>query len=220
MLEDPHRGEAERTDKVQIDHVWSKPTLLFPYMYSFMFVVLSGSQANALSFGKAVIIANTEEGTRIDDRLQKVFAIVIIGIVCLLQAYSRVNYVRFNNLFALYKIVLLTFLTITGWCAIAGKRAASAEAVGKPYGIGNLRSKDFIEADNNAYGYALALLSIMRVFLGYENANFVSAASPYFALTCNMTMLMAHSRSLRKFGDLQATSLASTGGLPNSPCSE
>ncbi|CAN9439065.1 unnamed protein product [Alternaria alternata] len=167
----------ERTDKVQIDHVWSKPALLFPYMYSFMFVVLSGSQANALSFGKAVIIANTEEGTPIDDRLQKVFSIAIIGIVCLLQAYSRVNYIRFNNLFALYKIALLTFLTITGWFAIAGKRAASAEAVGKPYGIGNLGNKDFDEADNNAYGYALALLSIMRVFLGYENANFFAAST-------------------------------------------
>jgi len=185
-----------------------------------MFVVLSGSQANALSFGKAVIIANTEEGTPIDDRLQKVFSIAIIGIVCLLQAYSRVNYIRFNNLFALYKIALLTFLTITGWFAIAGKRAASAEAVGKPYGIGNLGNKDFDEADNNAYGYALALLSIMRVFLGYENANFVSTASTSFALTRMMTMLIAHSRSLRKFGDLQATSLASTEGLPNSPCSE
>jgi amino acid transporter len=146
-----------------------------------MFVVLSGSQANALSFGKAVIIANTDEGTLIDDRLQKVFSIAIIGIVCLLQAYSRINYVRFNNLFALYKILLLTFLTITGWCAIAGKRAASAEAVGKPYGIENLRSKDFVQANSQTYGYALALLSIMRVFLGYENANFVSLTSQLYA---------------------------------------
>ncbi|KAF2807212.1 uncharacterized protein BDZ99DRAFT_392515, partial [Mytilinidion resinicola] len=156
-----------------IDHVWAKPPLLFPYMYSFMFVILSGSQANALSFGKAVIIANTPEGANIDTRLQKAFSIAIIGIVCLLQAYSRVNYVRFNNIFAVYKILLLTFLTITGWCAIAGKRSASAAASGKPYGIENLKANGFSQAEDHLYGFALALLSIMRVFLGYENANFV-----------------------------------------------
>lgn len=147
--------------------------MLLPYMYSFMFIILSGSQANALSFGKAVVIANTPEEAHIDTRLQKVFAVAIIGIICLLQAYSRINYVRFNNFFALYKILLLTFLTITGWCAIAGKRSASAAATGKPYGIPNLRADGFSVADNQPYGFALAILSIMRVFLGYENANFV-----------------------------------------------
>ncbi|KAF2733876.1 hypothetical protein EJ04DRAFT_494500 [Polyplosphaeria fusca] len=156
-----------------IDHVWSKPPLLFPYMYSFIFVVLSGSQANALSFGKAVIIANTSEGAPIDSRLQKTFSIAIIGIVCLLQAYSRINYVRFNNLFAVYKILLLSFLTVTGWCALGGKRSTSAAAMGKPYGLDNLRDNGFADAERQPYGFALALLSIMRVFLGYENANFV-----------------------------------------------
>jgi len=154
-----------------------------------MFVVLSGSQANALSFGKAVIIANTPEGTHIDDRLQKVFSIAIIGIVCLIQAYSRIGYIRFNNLFAVYKILLLTFLTITGWCAIAGKRASSVAMSGKPYGIENLRSKDFMQADTHVYGYALALLSIMRVFLGYENANFVSMSLMLNLKKFNMRIL-------------------------------
>lgn len=144
-----------------------------------MFVILSGSQANALSFGKAVIIANTSEGAHIDTRLQKAFAIAIIGIVCLIQAYSRVNYVRFNNIFAVYKILLLTFLTITGWCAIAGKRSTSAAQTGKPYGIENLKANGFTEAEIHPYGFALALLSIMRVFLGYENANFVGFVISY-----------------------------------------
>jgi amino acid transporter len=120
-----------------------------------------------------VVIANTSEGAHVDTRLQKAFAIAIIGIVCLLQAYSRVNYVRFNNIFAVYKILLLTFLTITGWCAIAGKRSTSAAQTGKPYGIENLKANGLSEAESHPYGFALALLSIMRVFLGYENANFV-----------------------------------------------
>lgn len=138
-----------------------------------MFIVLSGSQANALTFGKAVIIAATPEGTHIDTRLQKFFAILIIGVVCQLQAFSRVNYVRFNNLFAVYKITLLTFLTILGWCVLAGKRTTAAKALPGPYGLENLRS-DFGRTIFTPYNFALALLSIMRVFLGYENANFVS----------------------------------------------
>jgi amino acid transporter len=156
----------------QIDHVWLRPKLLLTYMYSVMFVVLSGSQANALTFGKAVVIASTPAATKADPRLQKVFAIAIIGVICQLQAFSRINYVRFNNLFAVYKITLLTFLTVTGWCAMGGKRTASAAALGKPYGVKNLKP-DFQNTSLEPYGFALAMLSIMRVFLGYENANFV-----------------------------------------------
>jgi L-asparagine transporter-like permease len=184
-------------------------------MYSVMFVVLSGSLANTLTFGKAVVIAATPAGTMVDPRLQKVFAIAITGVICQLQAFSRINYVRFNILFAIYKITLLTFLTVTGWCAMGGKRTASAAALGKPYGINNLKP-DFQNTSLEPYGFALAMLSIMRVFLGYENANYVrwldhKPSGP----------LLIHSacRFLKKFVALLTTNHVCTEDLPKSPSS-
>lgn len=193
----------------QIDFVWTTPKLLLPYMYSLMFVVLSGSQANALIFGKAIILASTPEGTSVDPRLQKVFAIGIVGLVCLLQGSSRINYMRFNNLFAVYKIVLLTFITVTGWCAIGGKRSKSAALLGKSYGSENLHT-DFVDTFFRPYEFALALLAIFRVFLGYENANFVSTlgSGSAFSISTNH-----YFRFLKKYKGFLGMRLGFTGEL-------
>lgn len=145
-----------------------------------MFVFLSGSQANALVFGESVLQASTPPGRQIDGRLQKLFGILLVGIVCQLQALSRINYVRFSNVFAAYKICFLTVITIIGFCALRSERATAATAQSGLYGAVNL-SHSFEGSTKQPYAIALALLDIMRVYSGYENANFVSAL-PLFGL--------------------------------------
>jgi hypothetical protein len=142
-------------------------------MYSIMYVLLSGSQANALIFGQSVLQASTLEGTAVDHRLEKLFAILLVGIICQLQALSRLNYIRFSNVFAVYKLVFLSLVTILGWCALRQQRAPSAAQKDDPYGIANL-SDSFAGTTKQPYAIALAMLDIMRVYSGYENANFVS----------------------------------------------
>jgi Amino acid permease len=141
-------------------------------MYAVMYIALSGSHANALVFGQSVLTAATPEGTVLDQRLEKLFAVLLVGIICQLQAFSRINYVRFSNVFALYKIVFLSFVTVCGYCALGGQRTSAAEATGTPYGMGNLQD-GFTGTTTQPYAIALALLDIMRVYSGYENANFV-----------------------------------------------
>jgi hypothetical protein len=143
------------------------------YMYSIMYVLLSGSQANALIFGQSVLQASTPEGTAVDHRLEKLFAILLVGIICQLQALSRLNYIRFSNVFAVYKLFFLSLVTILGWCALRQQRAPSAAQNDDPYGIANL-SDSFAGTTKQPYAIALAMLDIMRVYSGYENANFVS----------------------------------------------
>jgi hypothetical protein len=143
------------------------------YMYSIMYVLLSGSQANALIFGQSVLQASTPQGTAVDHRLEKLFAILLVGIICQLQALSRLNYIRFSNVFAVYKLVFLSLVTILGWCALRQQRAPSAAQKDDPYGIANL-SDSFAGTTKQPYAIALAMLDIMRVYSGYENANFVS----------------------------------------------
>lgn len=142
-------------------------------MFSIMYVLLSGSQANAIIFGKAVLTASTSEGTVNDERLQKFFAILLVAVVCQLQSLSRINYVRFSNCFACYKISLLSIVTIIGWCALGNRRTTAAASTGDPYGAINLKNS-FEGTTNQAYAIAIALLAIFRVYSGYENANFVS----------------------------------------------
>jgi amino acid transporter len=157
----------------QINYVWLKPKLLFTYMYSVMFVVLSGSQTNALQFGSSVIIASTSPGTKADPRIQKFIAIVIVGVICLFQVYSRSIVIRLNNALAIYKLLLLSFVSIAGWFAIGNLRTSAAHrAYASPYGRANLQNI-FQGSSSSAYDVGLALLVVSRAFLGYENANFV-----------------------------------------------
>ena len=146
------------------------------YTYSIFYVVLSGSQANSLVFGQSVLLASTVEGTVLDPRLQKTFSILLIAAVCLVQAFSRINYVRFANVFAVYKITFLSIVSILGLCALRNKRTAVAAVLDDPYGVKNL-SHVFAGSTFKMYPISIAMLDIFRVYSGYENANFVSHIS-------------------------------------------
>jgi amino acid transporter len=157
----------------QIHFVWSKPPLLFAYMYSIMFVCLSGSHANSLQFGASVITASTSPGTEVDFRVQKLIAIALVSVVCLIQAYSREVILRLNDLIAWYKVLVLSFMAVAGFVSLAGVRTQLAsESSAAPYGMQNLENS-FSGTTSNPYAWGMALLVVGRSYLGYENANLV-----------------------------------------------
>jgi amino acid transporter len=147
--------------------------MLLTYAYSYMFIILAGPQFNALIFSAAILKISTAPNSPSEHRLQKFIAISLVSAVCVLQSYSRMNYVRFSNMFALYKILLLTSITIIGWLALANVRsqAAGMEAT-TGYGINNFH-RSFEDINSQPYAVALAMLIIMRAYGGYESANFV-----------------------------------------------
>ncbi|KAF1998128.1 amino acid transporter [Amniculicola lignicola CBS 123094] len=154
-----------------IDYVWKKPKKLMTYLYSIMFITLSGSHGGALVFGSAVITASTPAGTKIDRRLQKLFAILLVAVVCLFQSISRLNYIRFSDGFALYKTCLCSFIILLGMIALAGKTFAEP-APNTPYGVANLEGS-FSDATLSPYIIAISILQIMRAYFGYENVNYI-----------------------------------------------
>jgi hypothetical protein len=164
----------------QIHYVWQKPKLLVTYMYAIMFVILSGSQANALSFGESILIACTPEGTPVNGSAEKILAILIVGVICLAQAYTRKVNILLSNAIAAFKILVLLFISVVGWVAIGNQRTASArEWFPTPYGQENLQSS-FSGTVKTAYNWGLALLAVERAYLGYENANLVRTISLAF----------------------------------------
>lgn len=147
--------------------------MLLTYAYSYMFVILAGCQFNAIIFSGAVFRMCTPPNTPKSYRLQKFIGIVLISAVCVLQSYSRMNYVRFSNFFALYKVLLLTAISIIGWLALGNIRSPAAQAETKTsYGSNNFH-RAFMDINSQPYAIALAMLIIMRTYGGYESANFV-----------------------------------------------
>jgi amino acid transporter len=179
-----------------------------------MFILFSGSGSNALIFGASVIQASTPAGTPVDHRLQKFFAIVLVATICVLQTLSRMNYIRFCNLFGLYKITFLTVLTVLGWCALASKRTSKATASGDPYGAINFHNS-FKNIQSRPYAIALALLDIMRAYSGYEYANFVRIDGHSVPKDSALTL----PRSSKKSGDRLEMRQESLDYLLSSPSS-
>jgi hypothetical protein len=147
------------------------------YIFAAMFILLNGVQANALQMGKEIIIANSPNDTNISDKLEKFFAVMIITFVCQLLAYSRSIYIRSGNIIALVKVLSLVFISLCGIAALTKARVKGVNEIQTPYGTTNF-SNAFASASNSPYQYGLALLSVIRAFQGYENANFVSISSP------------------------------------------
>ncbi len=143
-------------------------------MFASMFILVGGVQANALTFGREVIIAGsrTRAGTAVDPKLQKFFAVMIVTFVCQLQAYSRLIYIRMSNALALFKVSSLIIISLCGILAICGVRREDEATIESPYGRINLEHA-FSNRSTSLYQYSLALLNVMRAFLGYENANLV-----------------------------------------------
>jgi hypothetical protein len=152
--------------------VFKKPHRFFTYIFASMFVLINGVQANALMFGKEIIVASSPANAPVKENLEKFFAVMVITFACQLLAYSRFIYVRIGNVLAMLKVTALLFITLCGLAALAGARARGPLEIQTSYGKENL-TNDFASRSKNPYQYALALLSVMRAFLGYENANFV-----------------------------------------------
>ena len=156
-----------------MDKVYTKPIRLFTYMFATMVIVVGGVQANALTFGREIILAGADATTPVNTNLQKLFAILIVTFVCQLQAYSRSIYIRVSNVLAIFKVSSLVFVSICGLIALGGVRRHSTAFIDTPYGIVNLIDI-FATRAESPYAYSLALLNVMRAFLGYENANLVN----------------------------------------------
>ncbi|KAK0708714.1 amino acid permease-domain-containing protein [Lasiosphaeris hirsuta] len=151
------------------DRVWTRPRKFWTYLYGVMFVLLGGSQANAIIFSQAALTAASPDSPQ-DPRLVRAFAIFLVASICLFQSFSRINYIRFSNAFAIYKVLLLTFITIAGWLAVGGFRFPSRTQ--RTFGFTNL-ANDIAAGTYTAYGTAISLLLIMRAYAGYEVVNYV-----------------------------------------------
>lgn len=152
--------------------MFTKPYRLFTYIFASIFILINGVQANALQFGKEIILGGSPRNTPVSAALQKFLAIIIITFVCQLQSYSRSIYVQTSNILAVVKVFALVFIVICGLVALTGARKHGPQEIDTPYGTEDL-TNIFVSRSNNLNEYSLALLNVMRAFLGYENANFV-----------------------------------------------
>lgn len=131
---------------------------------------------SALTYSVLVILASSGPNAPVNQTLQKFLAIVITTFTCQLLAFSRSIYIKISYVVIIFKVSVLCFIALAGLISLTGARRHSPDMIDTPYGLDNLR-KDFSSRTKDPFQYSIAMLNIMRAYLGYENANFVRRPS-------------------------------------------
>lgn len=107
-----------------------------------------------------------------DYRLQKFIALCLLTAVCLLHIFSRKMGIAVNNLLALYKVGLVTFIIMVGFAAMAGGRGKGVHNGDPGYGLENW-DHAMATKTMSMWEYSNAILGVLWAYTGWENANYV-----------------------------------------------
>ncbi|KAF8535321.1 amino acid/polyamine transporter I [Trichophaea hybrida] len=149
---------------VYLDEIWWRPSLLSVTVFAFFFITLGTSSGNAFAFSKHILLAYSGYDTiqtpyNIPESLVKFVAIVVVTIICLILYFSNNFGLYINKAFAIYKILLLVTLIIGGFVVAIRE------------GFPGLR--DYDEKELGHQQIALAMVTVLWAYQGWENANYV-----------------------------------------------
>ncbi|SPO05464.1 related to high affinity methionine permease [Cephalotrichum gorgonifer] len=169
-------------DLQYLQYVYRKPRykkntiLYFAVLYGISFICLGNMAGNAISFAIRVLQA-THPGTSaadVDGPTVRGIAIAVATLTCFIHAISRRGGILLNNTLALVKVGILLLIIITAIAVAAGGfKDVNGDAVPNVISENTSRTNAFMDASNEANGYAQAFLSIVFAFSGFDQPNFV-----------------------------------------------
>ncbi|KAL7267445.1 hypothetical protein RUND412_009973 [Rhizina undulata] len=161
-------------EMIYLDESYPIPRYFATCIYGIFFILLGNTAANGIAFAKYMLVAFSPETPNPDPRLQKFVAVVCLTFVCLIHLFSRKMGIMINNVLAVYKVLLLSFVVVAGFACMAGARVdEGGEAPG--YGLNNLKDMFKGYQPRGPHDYATAMLGVLYSFQGWENANYVLA---------------------------------------------
>ena len=99
--------------------MYQRPKFLVTSMYGIMFIVLGNLAGNAVAFGmyfaKAIGKSDKDRGLVVG------FAIVALSLAAGVHVFSRRGGIAVNNMFAIFKVCLMTVMILLGFIKAAGK---------------------------------------------------------------------------------------------------
>jgi hypothetical protein len=142
--------------------VFHKPKLLATIVFSFWWILTETTENVAKAIAQSMLsLATGRSAMTLDVRLINLTAIAVQTVVCLLLYFARRFTFTFNTTLAVYRIVLMIVLFVSGMMASRGP---------------NSGLKDF-NVDYPGYNGKDALSAMTYIILcyqAYENANYVS----------------------------------------------
>ncbi|OJI98078.1 hypothetical protein ASPVEDRAFT_37503 [Aspergillus versicolor CBS 583.65] len=147
-------------EKNYLEYVYKKPKFLATAMFAAYAVLLGWAASNSVVFGQYILNAADVEVDRWNQRG--------IGLACVTAAFLihgfALNWgLRLQNLLGVVKLVIIVFIVVTGWVALAGHTKVET-----PHNFTNA----FEGTTGSGYGVVMALYNVIWSFIGYSNANY------------------------------------------------
>ncbi|ODM23051.1 High-affinity methionine permease [Aspergillus cristatus] len=148
-------------EKNYLEYVFKKPKFLATAMYAAYTVLLGWAASNSVVFGEYILNAADVEVGRWNQRG--------IGLACLTTAFLVHSFavkwgLRLQNLLGVVKLVIILFVIVAGWVALAGHMHIE----NPPHNFRNA----FEGTTSSGYGIVMALYNVIWSFIGYSNANY------------------------------------------------
>ncbi|KAL3436863.1 amino acid/polyamine transporter I [Aspergillus tetrazonus] len=147
-------------EKNYLEYVYKKPKFLATAMFAAYAVLLGWAASNSVVFGQYILNAAEVEVDRWNQRG--------IGLACITAAFLihgfALNWgLRLQNLLGIVKLIIIIFVIVTGWVALAGHTKVET-----PHNFRNA----FEGTTGSGYGVVMALYNVIWSFIGYSNANY------------------------------------------------
>ncbi|ERF68600.1 hypothetical protein EPUS_07161 [Endocarpon pusillum Z07020] len=155
-------------EKNYLERVYRRPKLLATCVLLAQMVLLGFSSGNSLAFGRYILFASGSDVA--DGWKARGIAVGCITFAVLLHSTFPKWGIRLFNVLGVFKVVILLFIVIAGFAALAGHRR-----IPNPHNFDNAfhLEKGPGYGGGGAYAYATALLRIIYSYKGWENANYV-----------------------------------------------
>ncbi|KAJ5171729.1 hypothetical protein N7492_004322 [Penicillium capsulatum] len=147
-------------EKNYLEYVYTKPKFLATAMFAAYAVLLGWAASNSVIFGEYILNAADVEVGRWNQRG--------VGMACLTAAFIIHSValkwgLRLSNLLGVVKLIIIVFIVVTGWVALAGHTKVET-----PHNFTNA----FEGTKGSGYSIVMALYNVIWSFIGYSNANY------------------------------------------------
>ncbi|KAL4960402.1 high affinity methionine permease [Aspergillus stella-maris] len=147
-------------EKNYLEYVYKKPKFLATAMFAAYAVLLGWAASNSVVFGQYILNAAQVEVDRWNQRG--------IGLACITAAFLIHGFalkwgLRLQNFLGVVKLIIIVFIVVTGWVALAGHTRIET-----PHNFTNA----FEGTTGSGYGVVMALYNVIWSFIGYSNANY------------------------------------------------
>ena len=148
-------------EKNYLEYVYKKPKFLATAMYAAYAFLLGWAASNSVVFGQYILNA---AGVEVGRWNQRGIGLACLSTAFLVHALALKWGLRLVNLLGIVKLVIIVFIAITGWAALAGHTK-----IDPPHNFRNA----FEGTKGSGYSVVMALYNVIWSFIGYSNANYV-----------------------------------------------